>query len=79
MPLQFFLMLFGLGLKQNSDKNIILGLSYGCKVNFKVSVRLKRYQNYLFCHHLEKDIEDFITNTNNALHHPCKDKESMRK
>lgn len=70
MPLQFFLMLFGLGLKQNSDKNIILGLSYGCKV----SVLLRRYQNYLFCHHLEKDIEDFITNTNYALHHPWKDR-----
>lgn len=79
MPLQFFLMLFGLGLKQNRDKNIVLGLSYGCKVNCKVSVLLKRYQNYLFCHHLEKDIEDFITNTNYALHHPCKDEESMRK
>lgn len=28
---------------------------------------------YLFCHHLEEDIENLITNTNNALQHTCKD------
>lgn len=61
-----------LGLIWNSEKYLIVAPSW-CK-----SIATEVLSNYLFCHHLKKDSKHFISNTNNALHHPCGNEERLR-
>lgn len=80
MPFQFLLMFFGLRLNVweiclmvftdiEHWKNILNKTSKLFEIVWECDV------NYLFSHHLEEDIKHLITNTNNALHHACEDKE----